>query len=56
MRKISARAKKPLRVLLRGLVADPVGAMNEGLSALLSDLESVSIFGCAQSQAKNLAP
>jgi DNA-binding NarL/FixJ family response regulator len=41
-------------VLLRVLVADSGSSVNDGLTALLSDIEGISVFGCAQGQAKIL--
>lgn len=43
------------RLLLRVLVADGIGSVNEGLTALLSDLEGIAVFGCAQEAAKVVA-
>jgi len=39
------------RAPLRILIADEVGPVNDGLAALLSDLEGVRLFGCAQAPA-----
>jgi DNA-binding NarL/FixJ family response regulator len=41
--------------LLRVLVADAGSSVNDGLTALLSDLDGISVFGCAQDQLKVLA-
>ncbi len=46
-----ASAPAPLRVL----IADGVGTAMEGLTALLSDLEGITLFGCAQMPGKVLA-
>jgi len=43
------------RVLLRVLIADAVGPVNEGLADLLSDVDSISTFGCAPEPAKLLS-
>lgn len=43
------------RLLLRVLVTDGIGSVNEGLTALLSDLEGIAVFGCAQEPAKVVA-
>jgi CheY-like chemotaxis protein len=43
------------RVLLRALVADSGSSVNDGLTALLSEFEGLSVFGCAQEPAKVLA-
>ena len=42
-------------ILLRVLVADGGSSVNDGLTALLSELEGISVFGCAQKPAKVLA-
>ncbi len=41
-------------MLLRVLVADTEALINEGLTALLSDFEGLSVFGCTQQPAKIL--
>jgi CheY-like chemotaxis protein len=43
------------RLLLRVLVAGGIGSVNDGLTALLSDLEGIAVFGCAQAPAKVVA-
>jgi DNA-binding NarL/FixJ family response regulator len=43
------------RILLRVLVADPLPAVNDGLTLLLSRLEGIAVFGCAQESDKVLA-
>ena len=42
-------------VLLRVLVADSGISVNDGLTALLSEFEGLSVLGCAQEPAKVLA-
>jgi DNA-binding NarL/FixJ family response regulator len=42
-------------VLLRILVADHRVSINQSLTALLSEMEGVCVFGCAQESAKVLA-
>jgi DNA-binding NarL/FixJ family response regulator len=42
-------------VLLRVLVADTGSSVNDGLTALLSDIDGISVFGCAQEADKLLA-
>jgi two-component system, chemotaxis family, protein-glutamate methylesterase/glutaminase len=42
-------------VLLRVLVADSGSSVNDGLTALLSDIDGISVFGCAQEPGKLLA-
>jgi DNA-binding NarL/FixJ family response regulator len=42
-------------VLLRVLVADSGSSVNDGLTALLSEIEGISVFGCAQEPGKLLA-
>jgi DNA-binding NarL/FixJ family response regulator len=42
-------------VVLRVLVADSGSSVNDGLTALLSDLDGISVFGCAQEQGKIMA-
>jgi two-component system, chemotaxis family, protein-glutamate methylesterase/glutaminase len=42
-------------VLLRILVADNGSSVNDGLTALLSELDGISVFGCAQDPDKLLA-
>jgi len=42
-------------VVLRVLVADGAALANEGLIAMLADLDGISVFGCAQEPAKVLA-
>lgn len=55
MRATSLAVPERSLVCLRVLVAEAGGAVNEGLTTLLSDLEGITIFGCAQSPAKVLA-
>ena len=43
------------RLLLRVLVADDNAPVNEGLTTMLSEVEGLAIFGCAQEPAKVLA-
>ncbi len=42
-------------VLLRVLVADTGGAVNEGLTRLLSEIEGLCVFGCVQEPSRVLA-
>jgi DNA-binding NarL/FixJ family response regulator len=42
-------------ILLRILVADSGSSVNDGLTALLSEIDGISVFGCAQGQGKVLA-
>jgi DNA-binding NarL/FixJ family response regulator len=42
-------------VLLRVLVADSGSSVNDGLTALLSEMDGISVFGCAQNSGKVLA-
>jgi DNA-binding NarL/FixJ family response regulator len=42
-------------VLLRVLVADSGSSVNDGLTALLSEMDGISVFGCAQEADKLLA-
>jgi two-component system, response regulator len=42
-------------VLLRVLVADSGSSVNDGLTALLSEMDGISVFGCAQDGDKLLA-
>jgi DNA-binding NarL/FixJ family response regulator len=42
-------------VMLRVLIADNGSSVNDGLTALLSDLEGISVFGCVQATGKLLA-
>jgi len=42
-------------VLLRVLVADSGSSINDSLTALLSDFDGLSVFGCTQEPAKVLA-
>jgi len=42
-------------VLLRVLVADSGTSVNDGLTALLSEIDGISVFGCAQSPGRLLA-
>jgi DNA-binding NarL/FixJ family response regulator len=42
-------------LLLRVLVADHLVSINESLTAMLSELEGVCVFGCTQEPAKVLA-
>lgn len=42
-------------VLLRILVADNGSSVNDGLTALLSELDGINVFGCAQDPDKLLA-
>jgi DNA-binding NarL/FixJ family response regulator len=42
-------------VFLRILVADNGSSVNDGLTALLSELDGISVFGCAQDPGKLLA-
>jgi DNA-binding NarL/FixJ family response regulator len=44
---------KPL-VLLRVLVADSGSSVNDALTALLSEIDGISVFGCAQEEDKIL--
>jgi DNA-binding NarL/FixJ family response regulator len=41
-------------LLLRVLVADDSASVNEGLTALISELEGIIVFGCAQDSSKVL--
>jgi DNA-binding NarL/FixJ family response regulator len=41
-------------VLLRVLVADSGCSVNDGLTALLSEIDGISVFGCAQQQGQVL--
>jgi DNA-binding NarL/FixJ family response regulator len=41
-------------ILLRVLVADSGSSVNDGLTALLSDIDGISVFGCVQEDAKIL--
>lgn len=43
------------RLLLRALIADDHTQVNADLTALLSDIEGLAIFGCAQEPARVLA-
>lgn len=52
--KISKASVRPA-VLLRVLVADSGCSTNDSLTALLSDFEGISVFGCTQEPAKVLA-
>ena len=52
---IKPKSAEPLKILLRVLVADSTASVNEGLTAILSDLDGIAIFGCAQEPAKVLA-
>ena len=51
----TTKAQDCPRLLLRVLVADSDRPVNEGLTAMLSDLEGIAIFGCAQEPAKVVA-
>jgi DNA-binding NarL/FixJ family response regulator len=42
-------------ILLRILVADSGSSVNDGLTALLSEIDGISVFGCAQEPDKLLA-
>ena len=42
-------------VILRVLVADSGSSVNDGLTALLSEIDGISVFGCAQEGDKLLA-
>ena len=43
------------KILLRVLIADEHAQINEGLTAMLSDMDGIAIFGCAQEPAKVVA-
>ena len=51
----TTKAQDCPRLLLRVLVADSDRPVNEGLTAMLSDLDGIVIFGCAQEAAKVVA-
>jgi len=42
-------------ILLRVLVADSGSSVNDGLTALLSEMDGISVFGCAQDEDKILS-
>jgi DNA-binding NarL/FixJ family response regulator len=42
-------------LLLRVLVADSGSSVNDGLTALLTDIDGISVFGCAQEEDKILS-
>jgi DNA-binding NarL/FixJ family response regulator len=42
-------------IVLRVLVAEGGSSVNDGLTALLSEIKGISVFGCAQTAAKVIA-
>lgn len=53
MKTVESGVRPP--VLLRVLVADQGSSTNDGLTALLSEFEGLSVYGCVQKPAKMLA-